>query len=68
QRQMCIRDREGLFEPFRSHKAGGTGLGLSIARRLARRMGGEVRLEPREGGGARARLSLPRGTALARVA
>jgi len=52
-------DPEALFEPFCSHKPGGTGLGLSIARRLARRLGGDVILEPRAGGGARARLALP---------
>jgi signal transduction histidine kinase len=51
-------DPELLFEPFRSHKPGGTGLGLAITRRLAGRLGVEVALEPREGGGARARLSL----------
>jgi PAS domain S-box-containing protein len=41
---------EALFEPFCTHKAGGTGLGLSIARRLARRLGGEVTLERRDRG------------------
>jgi signal transduction histidine kinase len=46
---------ENLFEPFCTHKAGGTGLGLSIARRLARRLGGDVSLERRDPG-ARARL------------
>ncbi len=51
-------DPESLFEPFCSHKPGGTGLGLSIARRLARRLGGDVILERRQGPGACARLSL----------
>ncbi len=51
-------DVESLFEPFCSHKPGGTGLGLAIARRLARRLGGEVSLAPRPEGGARARLVL----------
>jgi two-component system sensor histidine kinase CreC len=38
-----------------------SGLGLSIVREIARLHGGEVRLENRSGGGARATLSLPRG-------
>jgi len=37
----------------------GTGLGLSIARQLARGLGGELRHEPREGGGASFILELP---------
>ena len=50
-------DRERIFEPFqRLHNApsdtGGTGLGLSIARGLAATLGGAVRYEPRDGGGA----------------
>jgi PAS domain S-box-containing protein len=51
-------DPELLFEPFCTHKPGGTGLGLSIARRLARRLGGDVILEHGGGRGARATLQL----------
>lgn len=51
-------DTEALFEPFCTHKPGGTGLGLAISRRLARRLGGDVRLESRGEGGARATLWL----------
>jgi len=40
-----------------------TGLGLRIARELARASGGEVALEPRPGGGALARFSLPAAAA-----
>lgn len=57
-------DRERIFEPFqRLHNApsdtGGTGLGLSIARGLATTIGGAVRYEPREGGGAVFVFELP---------
>ncbi len=51
-------DPELLFEPFCTHKPGGTGLGLSIARRLSRRLGGDVTLEQGDGRGARAILRL----------
>jgi signal transduction histidine kinase len=43
----------------REHRADGTGLGLAIARALTERLGGEVTLAPREGGGTVARLRLP---------
>ena len=49
-----------LFEPFFStRKSGGTGLGLAISRDIVRRHGGEIRLAPREGGGALAVVTLP---------
>lgn len=43
----------------REHRADGTGLGLAIARALTDRLGGEVTLAPRDGGGTVARLRLP---------
>lgn len=52
-------DPERLFVPFFTTKAKGGGLGLSVCRRLLRERGGVVRLENREGGGARAVLELP---------
>jgi signal transduction histidine kinase len=58
-------EREKIFEPFyRAHDqlnsgTSGTGLGLTLARRIARDHGGELRHEPREGGGSVFVLSLP---------
>ncbi len=51
---------ERLFEPYVTGRAGGTGLGLPIARSLARANGGTLTLAERPGGGALARLRLPR--------
>jgi len=71
---LCVRDhgpgidpgeREAIFEPFskaRAHAAGskpGVGLGLSLSRRLARQLGGELRVEAANPG-ARFVLTLPR--------
>ena len=52
---------ERIFEPFfrlpgAAH--GGTGLGLSIARQIARRHGGDVVCQPRDGGGTLFRTTL----------
>jgi nitrogen fixation/metabolism regulation signal transduction histidine kinase len=52
--------RARLFEPYVSTKRRGSGLGLSLVRDVARQHGGDVTLEDREGGGAVARLTLPR--------
>jgi signal transduction histidine kinase len=53
-------DHERIFEAFQRGANGseGSGLGLSIARRLAREMGGEIRLESMPGDGARFTLEL----------
>jgi signal transduction histidine kinase len=53
-----------VFERFHRGHAGragpaGTGLGLPIARELARRWGGDVTLANRDGGGARAVVTVP---------
>jgi signal transduction histidine kinase len=54
-------DPEQLFQAFHTTKPGGTGLGLAIVRRLLSLQGGTVVLQPRDGGGAIARLTLPLG-------
>lgn len=57
--------RERIFEKFHrvdetlTAERAGVGLGLSIARQLARGLGGELRCEPRAGGGAAFVLELP---------
>jgi signal transduction histidine kinase len=56
---------DALFEPFRRLRADrlgsdrGAGLGLSIVRAVAGSHGGEVRAEPREGGGLIVTVRLP---------
>jgi len=52
--------RKRLFQPFfTTKKSGGTGLGLAISREIVRRHGGEMGLEPREGGGVEAWVTMP---------
>ncbi len=55
--------REQIFEPFQSQETPdgrrGSGLGLAISRQLARALGGDVRVESREGAGSRFILELP---------
>lgn len=56
--------RERIFEPFfrlpgHAEREGGVGLGLSLVRQIAQRHRGDVRCEPREGGGTCFVLSLP---------
>lgn len=59
-----LRDRSRVFEEFYrgrfdDYAVKGAGLGLSIARRLARKLGGDVQLESREGAGSTFSLVLP---------
>jgi len=54
-----------LFQPFSksateaAHSAPGVGLGLALSRRLARTLGGDLRCEIADGGGAQFALALP---------
>jgi signal transduction histidine kinase len=54
-------DQDRIFEAYQkgSDAGEGSGLGLAIARRLARAMGGDVRLESAPGSGSRFTLVLP---------
>ena len=73
--QVCDRgpgvpedQRERIFEAFyrlpgHAEYAGGVGLGLSLVRQIAQRHDGQVRCEPREGGGSCFSLRLPLGAA-----
>ncbi len=50
-----------IFDPFFTTRAEGegTGLGLHLSRRIAQECGGELRYEPRSGGGARFVMEIP---------
>jgi len=52
-------DPEQLFQAFHTTKPSGTGLGLAIVRRLLSLQDGSVVLQPHDGGGAVARVTLP---------
>ena len=62
---LSRRDRRRLFQPFSksdreaAQSAPGTGLGLALSRRLARAMGGDLRLDASHAHGACFLLTLP---------
>jgi two-component system sensor histidine kinase HydH len=52
--------RDQVFEPFFTTRLKGFGIGLSISRRFVEAAGGSIALQPRDGGGTEARVTLPR--------
>lgn len=52
-------ERERVFEPFYSRRAGGSGLGLAVCQGLVAAHGGRITVEDRPGGGAVFRVELP---------
>ena len=55
----------GAFVPFSTTKSRGTGIGLAICERFVTAAGGSIKLENRQGGGCRARVTLPKSEASA---
>jgi signal transduction histidine kinase len=53
-------NRDHIFEPFFSKRAGGTGLGLAIARLMIEAHGGRIDVESEVGKGTTFRIRLPR--------
>jgi len=47
------------FDPFFTTKSRGTGIGLAVCKRFVQAAGGTIGLEPRDGGGCIARMTLP---------
>ncbi len=52
-------DLPHVFEPYFTTKRTGTGLGLAIVRKVTDALGGNLRLESREGQGTRVEIELP---------
>jgi signal transduction histidine kinase len=53
-------NRDHIFEPFFSKRAGGTGLGLAIARLMVEAHGGRIHVDSEVGKGTTFRIRLPR--------
>jgi two-component system, NtrC family, sensor histidine kinase HydH len=56
-------EKERIFDPFFTTKSRGTGIGLAICRRFVGAANGTISIEDREGGGVRARVTLPEAAA-----
>ncbi|RPJ30196.1 MAG: hypothetical protein EHM35_12850, partial [Planctomycetaceae bacterium] len=50
---------ERLFEPFQSTKSEGLGLGLFISQNIVQQHGGQITIQPRDGGGTVVAVWLP---------
>ena len=64
---IAVEQQAAIFDAFvqaDSNKQLGTGLGLTLSRRLARLLGGDIRVESSPGTGARFILHLPRHSSL----
>jgi signal transduction histidine kinase len=57
---VAAEDLPHVFEPFFSTRRKGTGLGLAITRKVVEALGGDIRMESREGEGTRVEIELPR--------
>jgi PAS domain S-box-containing protein len=62
---IAPEELERVFEAFHTTKKSGTGLGLAIVKRYVELQNGEVRLQPRPGGGIVAQVTIPRASAKA---
>jgi signal transduction histidine kinase len=58
-RHELVFERFARLDDARNRSTGGTGLGLAIAREIARRHGGDIRVDGEHAGGARLVLTLP---------
>jgi signal transduction histidine kinase len=59
-----LHEAQRIFEPFyrlpgHAESEGGVGLGLALVRQIAQHLGGQVEVQPRQGGGSCFILSLP---------
>jgi two-component system, NtrC family, sensor kinase len=55
--------RTRIFEPFLSGRIHGTGLGLAVCKSIVRAHGGTIEVQPRDGGGSKFVVELPRSGA-----
>jgi len=59
---IAPNERERIFEPYRSGKAGGLGLGLALVKGIILAHGGTITVDAGRWGGARFTIRLPRTT------